>query len=58
MAQLVKCPILDLRSGLDLTVMSSSPTLGSMLGMKPTEKQTKNTEALRDMIHATSSQTI
>ena len=30
-SQLVKCPTLDLSSGLDLSVMSSSPTLGSML---------------------------
>ena len=33
----VKCPPLDLSSGLDLMVMSSSPTLGSTLGMKPTK---------------------
>ena len=32
----VKCPTLDLSSGLELTVMSSNPMLGSMLGMKPT----------------------
>ena len=32
MAQSVKCPTLDLSSGLDLRVMSSSPTLGSVLG--------------------------
>lgn len=31
MAQLVKCPTLD------LSVMSPSPMLGSMLGMEPTE---------------------
>ena len=32
MAQLVKCLILDLSSGLDLRVVSSSPSLGSTLG--------------------------
>ena len=37
-AQLVKCPTLDLSSGLDLRVMSSSPVLGSALGMEPTQK--------------------
>ena len=35
-AQSVKCLALDLSSGLDLRVRSSSPTLGSMLGVKPT----------------------
>ena len=35
-AQLVKCLILDLSSGLDLMVMSSSPTLGFVLGVKAT----------------------
>ena len=30
MAQLVKCQTLDLNSGLDLRIMSSSSTLGSM----------------------------
>ena len=39
MAQLVKCLTLGLRSGLDLGVMSLGPTLGSMLGMKPTLKK-------------------
>ena len=42
MAGLVKHPILDLGSGLDLSsgvslrVVSSSPMLGSMLSVKPT----------------------
>lgn len=36
MAQLVKRPILDLSSDLDLRVMHSSPTLDFMLGMEPT----------------------
>ena len=35
MAQLVEHPTLDLSSGLDLRVVSSSPVLGSTLGMKP-----------------------
>ena len=34
MAQLVKHLTLDLGSGLNLRVTSSSPTLGSMLGME------------------------
>ena len=34
MAQSVKCLILDLGSGLNLMVMSLSPTLGSVLGME------------------------
>ena len=34
-AQLVKCPTLDFSSGHDLTVVRSSPTLGSMLSMGP-----------------------
>ena len=38
-AQPVKRPNLDLSSGLDLKVMSSSPTVGSMLGMEPTLKK-------------------
>ena len=35
----VKHPTLDLSSGLDHTVVSSSPTLGCALGMKPTSKE-------------------
>ena len=35
-AQLVEHPTLDLSSGLSLSVMSSSPMLGFVLGMKPT----------------------
>ena len=35
-AQSVKHRTLDLSSGLALRVVSSSPTLGSMLGMEPT----------------------
>ena len=38
-AQLVKHSILNLSSGLDLRVMSSSPVLGSMLGMESTLKK-------------------
>lgn len=33
--QSVKCPILGVTSGLDLGAMSSSPTLGFMLGVEP-----------------------
>ena len=42
MAQLVKHLILDFSSGLNLGVMSSSPVLGSALGVNPakTNKQT------------------
>ena len=36
MGQLAKHLTLDLSSGLDLRVMSSSPTLGSTLGIEPT----------------------
>ena len=35
-AQLVKCLTFDLSPGLDLRVVSSSPTLGSALGMELT----------------------
>ena len=38
-AQSVKCPTLDLGSGLNLRVMSSSPVLSSMLGMMPALKE-------------------
>ena len=41
MAQSVKHLSLDLSSGLDLTVVSSSPALGPALGMKPTLKKKK-----------------
>lgn len=34
--QLVKCLNLDLSSGLELGVVSSSPVLGSTLGVDPT----------------------
>jgi len=34
MAQSVQCPALDLSSGLDIRVMSSSPTLGVELTLK------------------------
>ena len=43
-AHSIKCPALDLRSGLDLEVMSASPALDSTLGMEPTfKKQNKTT---------------
>ena len=35
-AQSVKCPAFDPSSGLDFRVLSSSPTLGSALGVEPT----------------------
>ena len=38
-AQLVKCFTLHLSSGLGLRVMSSTPTLGSALGMGPILKK-------------------
>lgn len=38
-AQLIKCLILDVSSGLDLSVMISSPALGSMLGPSLLEKK-------------------
>jgi len=37
-AQSVKYLTLDLSSGLDLTVVSLSPTLGSMLGVEPADE--------------------
>ena len=39
MAQSVKCPTLNLGSGLDLRVMSLGPALDSALGLKPTLKK-------------------
>lgn len=41
MAQEVKRLTLDLSSGLDLRVLSSSPTVSSLLGMETTEKKKK-----------------
>ena len=38
-AQPVKDRLLDLSSGLDLRVVSSSPALGSTLGAEPTQKK-------------------
>ena len=38
-AQSVKHPTLDLSSGLDLRVMSSSPILSPMLGVESTQKK-------------------
>ena len=40
-AQSVRHQILDLGSGLDFMVMSSSPVLGSRLGVEPTWKKKK-----------------
>ena len=39
MTQLVTFPTLDLSSGLDLRLVSSVPTLGSMLGVKSIKKK-------------------
>ena len=47
MAQLLKLPTLDLSSGLDLRVVSSSPTLGSTLGVKSTYKKEKNKKNIK-----------
>ena len=44
MAQSVKHLTLDLSSGLDLRVLSSSPTLGSVVGVKPTSNKQKKKE--------------
>ena len=41
MAQSVKLPTLDLSSGLDLRAVTSSPMLGSMLGVVPTQRKKK-----------------
>ena len=41
MAQSVKGPTLDISSGLDLRVVSSSPTVGSALDVKHTFKKMK-----------------
>jgi len=40
-ARSVKHPTLELSSGLDLRVVSSSPMLGSMLGVEPALKKKK-----------------
>ena len=47
MAQSVKCQTLDLSSGLDLRVVSSSLTFGSKLGVKPTKKEEKTRQDRR-----------
>ena len=41
MVQSVKHPTLDLSSGLDLRILGSSPTLGSMPSMKPALRRLK-----------------
>ena len=41
MAQSVEHPTLRLNSGLDLGVVHSSPTLGSVWGSEPTQGKTK-----------------
>ena len=49
-AQSVKHPNLDFSSGLDLKVMSSSSTLGSVLGMEPTLKKKKYKSPLMEYL--------
>ena len=53
LAESVKCLTLDLSSGLDLRVVSSSPILGSALGMKPTLKQNQKKKKSREELLAT-----
>ena len=44
-AQLVRCgTLMNLSSGLDLRVLSSSPVLGSTLGVEPIKKKKKQTK--------------
>lgn len=43
MAQFVKYPSLDLLSGFDLRVVSSSPALGSTLGLEPKQRKVYGT---------------
>ena len=45
--QSVKRPTLDLSSGLDLKIVSSSLALGSTLGMEPTLKKEKKKRPLK-----------
>lgn len=42
MVQLVKNPLLNFSSDLDLRALSSNLVLGSMMGMEPTYKKKKN----------------
>ena len=46
-----KCLILDLSSGLDHRVLSSSPLLGSTLGIKPTFKEKENVKSISFIPH-------
>ena len=48
MAHFIKHSTLDLSSGLDLRVMSLSPTLGPTLGMEPTLKKRKACYGMRE----------
>ena len=50
MAQSVKHPTLDLRSGVDLRVVSSSSVLDSTLGLEPTHKQTNKRMFLVELL--------
>ena len=46
MVQLIKCPTLDLSSGLDLRIVSSSLALGSALSVKPTSEKKKKEKSI------------
>ena len=48
-AQVVKCPTLDLSSGLDLRVISLSPALGSVLGVEAYFKKKKKSAHRRQV---------
>ena len=50
MIWLVRYPTLDVSSGLDLGVVSSSPGLGSTLGMEPTERRKERKKEERHSI--------
>ena len=49
MAQSVEHLTLDFSPGLDLRVVSSSPVLGSKLGMEPTLKMTIHTQVVSSL---------
>ena len=51
-AQSVERLTLDLSSGPDLRVMSSSPALGSTLGIKPTLKKKKREREREKMVES------
>ena len=55
-AQSVKHLTLNLSSGVDLGVLASSPTLGSVLGMKPTSKKEEEKKEMTILILLTNPQ--